>query len=153
VVKSTLSHSEEETRAFGREIGKSLSNGDIVALFGELGAGKTVLVKAICEGLGIVEGVKSPSFTIIREYILPKSRQAANKVYHIDLYRVADPSAIFVREVYEYLRERNAIYMIEWADRIEHILPPDTIKIYMKIIDETVREITINHLNHHPSIS
>jgi len=136
-----ISHSEEETKTFGKEIGKGLSKGDIVALFGELGAGKTVLVKGICEGLNITEGVKSPSFTIIQEYIPKKSYQSANKVYHIDLYRITDPSTILVQEVYEYLRERNGICVIEWADRIEGILPPDTIKIYLKIINETEREI------------
>jgi len=140
-VKSIFSHSEEETRTFGREIGKGLSKGDIIALFGELGAGKTVLVKGICEGLGITEGVKSPSFTIVREYIPRKPRQSTNKVYHIDLYRITDPSTILVQEIYEYLRERNGICIIEWADRIEDVLPPDTIKIYIKIINETTREI------------
>jgi len=141
VVKSIFSHSEEETKTFGKEIGKGLSKGDIIALFGELGAGKTVLVKGICEGLGITEGVKSPSFTIVREYISQKPRQSANKVYHIDLYRITDPSTILVQEIYEYLRERNGICIIEWADRIEDILPPDTTKIYIKIFNETEREI------------
>jgi tRNA threonylcarbamoyladenosine biosynthesis protein TsaE len=148
-----ISQSEKETRIFGREIGKGLSDGDIVALFGELGAGKTVLVKGICEGLGITKGVKSPSFTIIREYIPPKPHPSANKVYHIDLYRITDPSTILVREVYEYLRERDGVYIIEWADRIEDFLPPDTIKIYLKIINETEREIAINHSSHHLSTS
>ncbi|MDO9575881.1 MAG: tRNA (adenosine(37)-N6)-threonylcarbamoyltransferase complex ATPase subunit type 1 TsaE [bacterium] len=141
MVKSIFSHSEEETKTFGKEIGKGLSKGDIVALFGELGAGKTVLVKGICEGLGITEGVKSPSFTIVREYISQKPRQSANKVYHIDLYRITDPSTILVQEIYEYLRERNGICIIEWADRIEDILPSDTTKIYLKIFNETEREI------------
>jgi len=143
VVKSIFSHSEEETRTFGREIGKGLSKGDIIALFGELGAGKTVLIKGICEGLGITEGVKSPSFTIVREYTPPKTRQSANKVYHIDLYRITDPFTILVQEIYEYLRERNGIYIIEWADRIEDLLPSDTTKIHIKTINETTRKIVV----------
>jgi len=141
-----VSHSEEETKTFGREIGKDLSKGAIIALFGELGAGKTLLVKGICEGLGITEGVKSPSFTIVREYTPPKTRQYANKIYHIDLYRISDPSTILVQEIYEYLRERNGIYIIEWADRIEDILPSDTTKIYINTINETTRKIEVGSM-------
>ncbi len=143
MVKSMISHCEKETMKLGRELGKSLKKGDIVALFGELGAGKTVLTKGICEGLGITHPVKSPSFTIIREYTLQKPQSSINKVYHIDLYRVTDPSTILIGEIYEYLRERSSIYIIEWADRIETSLPQDAIKIQMKIIDERKREITV----------
>ena len=141
-----LSHSEEETRKIAKEVGKKLQNGDIVALFGELGAGKTVFVKGICKVFGITRRVKSPSFTVIREYIPNKTHNSdrlPNKIYHIDLYRIKDPSSILIQEVYERLGERNGICLIEWADRIEDLLPEDVVKIHIKIIDEKTRKISI----------
>ena len=135
-----VSHGEKETWKLGRELGKTLKKGDIVALFGELGAGKTVLTKGICEGIGVTERVKSPSFTIMREY---DSHPKVSKVYHIDLYRLTAPFSIHLQEIYEHLNKKEGISIIEWADRIEDFLPKDTIKIKIRITGETERQIII----------
>ncbi len=141
-----ISHSEEETIRLGREIGKRFKKGDIVALFGELGAGKTVLVKGICKAFGIKRRVKSPSFILIREY-KPKPRRtlenSPSKIFHIDLYRVKDRSSMLIQSIYECLSDRDGLYLIEWADRIEEFLPDDAVRIYMKIVGDKVREIAI----------
>lgn len=142
-----LSHSEEETKGLGREIGKKLKSGDIVALFGELGAGKTTFIKGICQYFGIIKKVKSPSFTVVREYnALSKNEDKGLpiKIFHIDLYRIHDPSSILLQEAYEFLILRTGICLIEWADRIEDRLPTDVLEVRMKIVDENTREIKVS---------
>jgi tRNA threonylcarbamoyladenosine biosynthesis protein TsaE len=104
------SHSPQETIAIGRQIAATLKLGDVVYLFGDLGSGKTVFVKGICQGLGVKEEVTSPSFVIATEY---KGRMP---ISHIDLYRLDQKNAAAL-PVDEYFLE-NGITIIEWADRI-----------------------------------
>ena len=104
------SHSPQETIAIGRQIAATLKLGDVVYLFGDLGSGKTVFVKGICQGLGVKEEVTSSSFVIATEY---KGRMP---ISHIDLYRL-DQKNVAALPVDEYLLE-NGITIIEWADRI-----------------------------------
>ena len=130
---------EEETRAFGLELGASLRKGDIVALIGDLGTGKTALTKYIAEGLGIQEVITSPTFTIVQEY-----RQGRLPLYHFDVYRIGDPEEMYELGYEEYFYG-DGVCVIEWADLIEELLPEytKTIRIeYGKNQEERIYQCT-----------
>jgi len=130
------SHGESETKAIGKRIGSRLRQGDVVCLYGELGAGKTTLVKGIASALGIEEkDITSASFTIIAEYETPVP------FYHIDLYRIGNDE-IGGLGLEEYL-DSQGICVIEWAERAGSLIPERAIKVFIRGIDESTREIEI----------
>ena len=117
--KEILMKNEEAVRDFGREMGKNLSSGSIVALTGDLGTGKTTLTKAIAEGLGVTETITSPTFNIVKQY-----ESGRLPLYHFDVYRIGD-----VEEMYELGYEEyffgSGICVIEWAELIDEIVPEE----------------------------
>ena len=119
-MRKLILKNEDETRAFGLELGASLRKGDIVALIGDLGTGKTALTKYIAEGLGIRESITSPTFTIVQEY-----RQGRLPLYHFDVYRIGDPEEMYELGYEEYFYG-DGVCVIEWADLIEELLPEYT---------------------------
>ena len=131
-------HSPEETQAIGRQIGETLKVGDVIALIGDLGAGKTCLAQGIARGVGIAahEIVNSPSYTLINEYA------GEIPIYHIDLYRLKHHGEIVDLGLEEFL-EGNGICIIEWADRMSNLLPANHIQITMTWVDETTRVIDL----------
>lgn len=134
-MKSYLTRSPEETRSIARELAKGLKQGSVVALFGELGAGKTVFVQGLAEGLGIPPSwVKSPSFTLMRVF------PGVPSFYHLDLYRLENPlqEDIDWEEIFE-----RGITAIEWAEKIEEYLPDKAVKVRLKIVGQTLRGIEI----------
>jgi len=136
-------HSETETMNLGTRLVRLLSAGDIVCLFGILGAGKTVLVKGMAEGLGIKsQEVISPSFVIIREYLPVKKKKTCIPLYHFDLYRLKNPRDIFNLGYEEYFYDRG-ITVIEWAERMRGYLPEEFLKIELEIKGETKRIIKL----------
>jgi len=112
--------SDKETEEAGFYLGKVLVKGDIICLTGDLGAGKTVLVKGIASGLGVDDYVTSPTFTLINEY------EGEIPVYHFDVYRIADTEELYDIGINEYLYG-DGIILIEWADLIREILPEEVI--------------------------
>jgi tRNA threonylcarbamoyladenosine biosynthesis protein TsaE len=131
------STSPEETLIIGEELATVLEPGDVLCLHGDLGAGKTHLVKGISRGLGIQEQlVNSPTFTLIHEY---KGRLP---VYHFDLYRVKDASELKDIGAEDYLYG-NGVCVIEWPDIIENDLPSNAVHVTIKKIDPTSRSISI----------
>lgn len=126
----------DETQRVGRELAGVLKPGSVVALYGNLGAGKTVFVRGICEGAGMPPDiVTSPTFTIIHEY-----REARPPVFHFDAYRIKR-----VEELYAVLWEDyffgDGISIVEWADRIEPLLPEGTLRIRIEHGGGDVRRI------------
>ena len=117
---------EEETKKFGFEIAKNLCGGDVLALIGDLGTGKTALTSYIAAGLGIQRRVNSPTFTIVKEYT-----EGRLPLYHFDVYRVSDPEELFNIGIEEYFFGQG-VCIVEWADLIEEILPEDTKYIYLE---------------------
>lgn len=137
-MERTVTRSEKETLAFGRAFAQTLQLGDVVAVFGDLGTGKTRFIKGICDGLGIREHVASPTFTIVNEYVYP-----GGTVYHFDFYRIESLSELREIGFEEYL-ERPGICVIEWADRVLPLLPERRYNVMMNLgAAENEREIWI----------
>ena len=128
----------EKTVAFGESLSQILKGGDVLALIGDLGVGKTLITRGIASGLGIKTGqVSSPTFTLIQAY------DCTIPVIHVDLYRLEHPLAIQQLGLEDYFTYQN-IVIIEWADRFIQALPPDYLDIQLQHGDtETSRYMTI----------
>lgn len=138
--KLFISTSVEETTDLGRRLGMVLKPGDIVALDGDLGAGKTVITRGITEGLGLVsEDVCSPTFTIVNEYTDPADKIP---VFHFDTYRLSGEDDFLAAGLDEYFY-RNGVCVIEWSSVIEGLLPENTVRITIRGTGDK-REITID---------
>ena len=140
--KLTLS-SLEDTQKLGQELAKEIlkRKGEaafVVFLDGDLGTGKTTLVKEIIFALGVKEKVKSPTFTIIEPYELNNEN-----IYHVDLYRIIDPSELEIIGLREYLNESNAIIFIEWPEKSYGYLKKFDLKISLKHLSENERKCRI----------
>lgn len=137
--ESFISGSPEETIEIGRIIGETLTPGTVVALIGELGAGKTCLTKGIARGLGIPENyhITSPTFTLINEY------PGRLPLIHLDIYRLGGAGDLTELGYEEYFYG-DGVAVVEWAEKIRNILPGDAIFIELHHIDENRREIRIS---------
>ena len=150
--------SPEETQELGEKLGKTLKQGDVIALIGDLGTGKTCLTQGIARGVGIASGeiVSNPSYILINEY------NGTVPIYHIDLYRLENSEEIAELGLSEYI-EGDGICIIEWAERMTDALPNTCIKIHITLaetnqrhsetdasishspVDENIRHIEIQH--------
>ena len=128
-----------ETISLGERIGKSLKPNDIVALIGDLGAGKTTLIQGMAKGLEVENWVTSPTFTLINEF---KGRL---DLYHVDLYRINSIEEAMDIAIEEYFT-RGGVTVIEWAEKIKPLLPEETIEINIKIKSENEREFEVRNL-------
>jgi tRNA threonylcarbamoyladenosine biosynthesis protein TsaE len=126
------------TMAFGRALARHLRAGTVMALVGPLGAGKTHLVRAVAEGLGIADSraVCSPTFVLIQEY------DARLPVYHFDTYRLRNPEEFFDLGVHEYF-EGDGVCLVEWGDRVEKWLPPDHLRLTITVTGKNSRRILL----------
>lgn len=140
--KEVVTSSIEETQEFAQEFAKSLKPGNIVALYGELGAGKTIFVQGLAKGLGFRGKVFSPTFIFMRPYKISNQKSKIKTLYHIDLYRLEEIADLKNIGIEEFISEKNSVSAIEWAEKIEHLLPKKVIKIKMERISETERKIT-----------
>lgn len=130
-----ITKSPEETKKIGKDISRLVKPGDLIAFYGELGAGKTCFIQGVSEGLEVKDYVTSPSFTIINEY------QGKISVYHFDLFRLNDIEEILELGYEEYFYG-NGLTVIEWANKIEKLLPKDHLKIDIKFKDCYKRRIS-----------
>jgi len=121
-----ISHSPEETQSFGKDFAKNLNEMDIVAVYGELGAGKTQLIKGICAKLGVKETVNSPTFIIVNEY----SSHRIPKIFHFDFYRMKSLDEILNMGFPEYVGK--GLVLIEWPELVSEILPKGTKRVEIK---------------------
>ena len=131
------SHSAEETRSIGVHLAKYLKAGDVVALEGGLGAGKSELARGVARGLGISGPVPSPSFTILNAY-----DEGRVPLYHFDWYRIADAREIDEMGLEEMLGG-DGIALVEWSERAAECLPGRLLRVKIQQIDENTREITL----------
>ena len=124
--KRFILKNEEDTAALGASIAEGLKPGAVIALTGDLGAGKTTLTKAVARALGVTETLTSPTFTIVQEY-----ESGRMPVYHFDVYRVHGEDDLFELGFDDYLHG-SGVCLIEWADLIEDLLPNDAMRIRLE---------------------
>jgi tRNA threonylcarbamoyladenosine biosynthesis protein TsaE len=126
--------SADETTTLGERLGKMLAAGDVVALYGDLGAGKTTLTKGIALGLGLDADVHSPTFTLIHEHF------GAIPLYHVDLYRLSSEEEVETLGLEEYIYD-DGVTVIEWAEKTRSLLPAERIDITLRMTGDTQREL------------
>jgi len=133
------SDSVEQTLAIGRALGSAMRSGDVLALIGSLGAGKTQLVKGIAAGLGVTDlrKVNSPTFVLVNEY------QGRLHLYHIDVYRLGHGSELQALGFDEMCSASDAAVVIEWADRVEDALPDNHVRIHLHVAGPDRRELVL----------
>lgn len=136
--KKQLLHSKssDETFLIAKKMGQGLRGGDVIALGGELGAGKTIFAKGIAAALGIKETVASPTFVLMMRYGIPKKHQGkcrARFLYHIDTYRLASLRAVTNAGIAEHIGAHDVITLIEWPQKMRKLLPKTTIDVSLAV--------------------
>lgn len=136
--RTVLSNSPEATRDLAREIAADITAPLVIALYGDLGAGKTLFAQALARALGVTAPVTSPTFTLINEYDLPDG----GTFFHVDTYRLhdalAEASALGLEELFD-----QGIVVIEWAERIQPLLPARRLDIFIEYVGEDARRFTL----------
>ena len=148
-----ITKSAEETIEFGKNIGSKLVAGDLVLIFGDLGAGKTCLTQGICQGVGLEKEayIRSPTFTLINEY------QAKIQIFHVDLYRIEEEAELINLGLEEVIYS-EAITIIEWPEKLKKDTNTnefkygiqDRLEIHISSKQETLREFTLLPVNLNP---
>lgn len=130
-------NSEAESEALGERLARSLpAGGVVIALYGELGAGKTAFVRGLARGLGIDDPVVSPTFTIVNEFY------GERDLFHFDMYRLHDSDELFDIGWEDYLR-RGGVCAVEWSENVPEAFDGTEIRVIIKKLSDTRREITI----------
>ncbi len=138
-MKETItSNSPEETFLFAEELGRRISNSSVIALYGDLGAGKTIFTKGLARGLGIDEDITSPTFSLMESY------EGDKPLHHFDLYRIENLNE-FENLRFEEYWEGDGISVIEWPEKAGDLLPENRINVFIEYIDEIRREITVEY--------
>ena len=133
-----LTHSPAETEALAAAVAAHAPAGALIAMFGELGAGKTAFARGFVRGLGIDAEVSSPTFALVNEY-----RSGGKTLYHFDMYRISGWEDLYSTGFFDYL-DTGAYLLIEWSENIEAVLPPDCIRVQIeKTSDPSERRITV----------
>lgn len=123
------------------KIAKSMENGGVIGLIGDLGAGKTTFTKRLCEYYGVTENVKSPTFTYVIEY-----ESGSKPIYHFDVYRIINSEEIYEIGFEDYVGEENSITIVEWANNIIEEMPEETIYVEINHNDENTRIVSVYKL-------
>jgi len=134
------SKSEKETYAIARSLAKEAKGGDIFLLSGDLGGGKTTFARGFCNALGIKEIITSPTFVVMKNYVLFPSKNGISEVAHADCYRVNEIESIGLAE---YMNRPDVVLLIEWPEMISSFLPQKAKKINFEYINEATRKIEV----------
>ncbi len=136
---------EEDTLAFGQDLAERLRHGDVVAMYGDLGTGKTEFIRGVCTALGVSDLISSPTFTIINEY--NGSRDGVElPIYHIDLYRLESDQDLEEIGLPDVLADPLSIKLVEWSEHAEALLPVRRFEVRLSQMDdeEDGRSITVS---------
>ncbi len=131
-----ITHSVEETELVGQALAKALSSGSVVALYGDLGAGKTAFVRGMARGLGSSDRVTSPTFTIVNEY------SGSLELFHFDMYRLRSSDELFDIGWEDYLA-RGGVCVVEWSENVTDAFDGSETKVTIDKLSDTDRKITV----------
>jgi tRNA threonylcarbamoyladenosine biosynthesis protein TsaE len=143
--KIITTNSFEETQKLGEEFAQTLKGGEVLALYGDLGSGKTTFMQGLAKGLGVSRNINSPTFIIMRTYEISSKDSELKNLYHVDLYRIESEKDVEGLGLRELLNDPQNIVAIEWPDKVKNILPENCISIYFKYVDEDKREINFKN--------
>jgi tRNA threonylcarbamoyladenosine biosynthesis protein TsaE len=138
-MKDLIIESPEKISKTAKEFLKGLGDSKVVAFFGEMGAGKTTFIKAICKELNVIDGVSSPTFALVYEYHTPDD----SVIYHFDFYRINSPSELFDLGYEDYFYSGNFCF-IEWPEKASHLIPSNALKVYISVQNDGKRLLKIN---------
>ena len=142
-----ITKSEKQTINLGKKIAKRLHGGEIFSLIGELGAGKTVLMKGMAKQLKIKKTITSPTFVLMKVYSIGNKQSTIINLVHVDAYRLNSGQDLIEIGLKDWLGKPNAVTAIEWADRVKDILPKSKIIVKIKFgKKQNEREIKISNL-------
>ena len=130
-------NSEAETVLAGEQMGKMLLPGDVLAFYGDLGAGKTAFIRGVARGLGIASRVSSPTFTIVNEYPGPVP------LFHFDMYRLGSSDELFEIGWEDYLT-RGGVCCVEWTENVADARPAEAVAVTIEKTGENARKITVS---------
>lgn len=139
MMKKIVTTSFEETQKLGLELAKTLNGGEVLALYGDLGSGKTTFMQGLAQGLGVKRRIISPTFIIMRTYEVTKDD--IQNLYHVDLYRIESEKDVEGLGLLELLGDKENIVAIEWPDKIDNLLPANRIDIYFEYLGDDKRQI------------
>lgn len=142
-----ITKSEKQTLALGRKLVRYFKGGEIIGLIGELGAGKTVLIKGMAKQLNIKKTITSPTFVLMKVYSINNKQSIIENLVHVDAYRLNSGQDLIEIGLEDWLGKSNTITAIEWADRVKDILPKSKIIVKIKFgKKQNEREIKISNL-------
>lgn len=136
-----ISHSAEETEQIGFNIAQRLNGTEVIALFGGLGMGKTAFTRGLAKGLGIDDGVSSPTFALVNEYL------GRYNIYHFDMYRVSSWDDLYSTGFFDYID--TGVLVIEWSENIEELCPTmQSESAFQKAVLMTKESLKLRELNY-----
>ncbi len=144
--KAYSTKSGNETKDIAKDLAKSLLGGTVIALYGDLGAGKTTFTQGLAEALGVKQHINSPTFIIHRSYRVNNTKKGIANFHHIDLYRIETKKDIESVGLEEIFQDTWGVVVIEWPEKITSLLPKKRIDIRFEYVGENERKITVqNH--------
>lgn len=139
--KNFITNSKEETERLAEEIAKEVESGNVLVFYGELGSGKTTFIQALAKALGIKRRIISPSFIIVRHYMINQE----NSFYHIDLYRTNSKNDLIGLGIDQILEDEANIVAVEWGEKLLDLMPKKRIELKFKIEGENKRKISVTN--------
>ncbi len=141
-----ISRSPDQTRRLGARLGTLLRGGEVIALEGELGAGKTVLAQGIGTGWGAASPLISPTFVLIRQHTRPRD---AMRLYHIDFYRLTSTAEVWALGVEELLGAPDAVCVVEWPEKARELFPPEHLWVSLRWLEDYRRSLLFRASGRH----
>lgn len=129
----------KEIKKAAKKFIELIGNNTVFAFYGEMGAGKTTLIKAICIELGVSENITSPTFALVNEYYT----KGMKAIYHFDCYRLKNEQEAMDIGIEDYFYSENLCF-IEWPEKIEQMLPLETVSVFVNVLPDESREVTID---------
>jgi tRNA threonylcarbamoyladenosine biosynthesis protein TsaE len=144
-MKHFIIKTEKDTQVLAIKLAKSLKGGEVIALVGDLGAGKTTLTQYLAKALGVKANVTSPTFVLMKVYPIQNPKSNIQNLVHVDCYRLDDPQELFYLGIEEYINAKDTVVIIEWADKIKKYIKSFKKVIWIKIeIVKQIRKIKIS---------